>query len=116
MEEHTTERITFIDNEKDAYIKLSNASFSWGFKVKENQNSKKAILEMEEVSEPALRDINLDLKHDDLIIVVGQVGAGKTTLLYSIMEETPICSGSREITGTIAYVEQEPFIYSETIK
>ena len=60
--------------------------------------------------------MNLDLKHDDLLVVVGQVGAGKTTLLHSIMEETRRCSGSHKVVGTISYVEQEPFIFSGTIK
>ena len=32
------------------------------------------------------------------------------------MEETRISKGSRKIEGTIAYVEQEPFIISGTIK
>jgi len=56
------------------------------------------------------------LKHDDLLVVVGQVGSGKTTLLYSIMEETRKNFGSCFIKGTIAYVEQEPFIFSGSIK
>jgi len=50
------------------------------------------------------------------MIVVGQVGTGKTTLLYSIMNETKLCSGSMSVKGTIAYVEQEPYIYSGSIK
>jgi ABC-type multidrug transport system fused ATPase/permease subunit len=32
------------------------------------------------------------------------------------MEETKICSGDFKIQGTVAYVEQEPFIYSASIK
>ena len=51
-----------------------------------------------------------------LVVVVGQVGSGKTTLLYSIMEETRVSEGSCRVTGTVAYVEQEPFIFSGTIK
>lgn len=50
------------------------------------------------------------------MIVVGKVGSGKTTLLYSLMEETKLCSGVQKIKGSIAYVEQEPFIYSASIK
>ena len=56
------------------------------------------------------------MKYNDHLIVVGQVGCGKTTLLYSLMEETKICSGDFKIQGTVAYVEQEPFIYSASIK
>jgi ABC-type multidrug transport system fused ATPase/permease subunit len=32
------------------------------------------------------------------------------------MEETRIAAGSSQVRGTIAYVEQEPFIFSGTIK
>jgi ABC-type transport system involved in cytochrome bd biosynthesis fused ATPase/permease subunit len=56
------------------------------------------------------------LKHDDMIVVVGQVGTGKTTFLHSIMQETSKCAGTAEIKGTIAYVEQEPFIFGATVK
>lgn len=32
------------------------------------------------------------------------------------MNETKLCSGTCEVKGTIAYVEQEPFIYSASVK
>jgi len=50
------------------------------------------------------------------MIVVGKVGTGKTTLLFSIMEETKMMGGNISTKGTIAYVEQEPYIYSASIK
>lgn len=71
---------------------------------------------IEEVSEPAISDVNISLKHDDFLVVVGMVGAGKTTLLHSIMEETNRRGGEQTVKGTVAYVEQEPFIFSATIK
>ena len=50
------------------------------------------------------------------MIVVGKVGSGKTTLLHSIIEETRKMSGSLTVKGSVAYVEQEPYIFSTTIK
>ena len=50
------------------------------------------------------------------MIVVGKVGSGKTTLLHSLMEETKKITGSVTIKGNIAYVEQEPYIFSTSIK
>ena len=50
------------------------------------------------------------------MVVVGKVGSGKTTLLHSIMEETRLVQGQQTIKGTVAYVEQEPFIISGSIK
>lgn len=47
---------------------------------------------------------------------MGMVGCGKTTLLHAIMGETSKQSGECTVRGSIAYVEQEPFIYSATIR
>ena len=43
---------------------------------------------------PVLSGINLDLRHDSLLVVVGRIGSGKTSLLYSVMEETIRQEGS----------------------
>lgn len=48
--------------------------------------------------------------------VVGQVACGKTSLLYSIMQETGVMKGNASVIGSIAYVEQEPFIFSASVK
>jgi ATP-binding cassette subfamily C (CFTR/MRP) protein 4 len=60
--------------------------------------------------------MNFDLKHDSLLMVAGKIGSGKTTLLFSIMEENRRIKGSLDIRGKIAYVEQEPFIFSSTVE
>ena len=44
------------------------------------------------------------------------VGSGKSSLLHSIMEQTNLVKGSLNVRGTIAYVEQEPFILSSSIR
>ena len=51
-----------------------------------------------------------------MVIVIGAVGSGKTTLLYSLMHETSRTKGSHDQSGSLAYVEQEPFIYSASVK
>lgn len=56
------------------------------------------------------------MKRGDFLAVVGQVGCGKTSLLYSIMEETGVMKGKTSVVGSIAYVEQEPFIFSQSVK
>jgi ABC-type transport system involved in cytochrome bd biosynthesis fused ATPase/permease subunit len=60
--------------------------------------------------------VNLSLRSKDLLVVVGKVGSGKTTFLHSIMGETKLVKGSVSVKGTIAYVEQEPFILSSSVK
>lgn len=61
-------------------------------------------------------NMNFEVNPGELMVIVGQVGCGKTTTLMSILEETNRVSGSLEVTGTIAYVEQEPFIISSSIR
>jgi len=70
---------------------------------------------LDTVDEPVLNNININLKSKDFLTVVGKVGCGKTSLLYSIMEETLLLKGERTVNGTIAYVEQEPFIFSASV-
>lgn len=71
---------------------------------------------VEKSNNPIVEDLNFKLKPSDLLVVVGQVGSGKTTLLHAIMDETKILDGKKKVRGSIAYVEQEPFIISGTIK
>lgn len=49
-------------------------------------------------------------------MVAGTIGSGKTTLLYAIMEENKRMSGNLNIKGKVAYVEQEPFIFSGSVE
>ena len=63
-----------------------------------------------------LSEINFELKTGDLMIVVGSVGSGKTSLLHALMNETNKTGGSQIVKGRIAYVEQEPFIFSASIR
>ena len=48
--------------------------------------------------------------------VVGKVGSGKSSLIATIMQETHITSGSLEVNGQVAYVEQEPTIFSDSVR
>lgn len=50
------------------------------------------------------------------MVIIGFVGSGKTTLLKSILNETKLYKGDLEVKGSIAYVEQEPFIFPGTVK
>lgn len=50
------------------------------------------------------------------MVVVGRIGSGKTSLLYSIMDETVKKAGKHQVRGRLAYVEQEPFIFSGSIQ
>ena len=51
----------------------------------------------------------------DLLVIVGKIGAGKSSFLYSILDETVKTRGLHRVCGRVAYVEQEPFIFSGSI-
>lgn len=71
---------------------------------------------IEEVEEPTISKLDFEMKHDSTLMICGKIGCGKTTLLHAIMSETSHCGGNFEVRGKVAYVEQEPFIISGSIK
>lgn len=107
---------TEISKDKIAGEIIADKSESIKEQPKKQGELDKFKLKVERVEKPILTDINIDMKIGDFLVVVGQVGCGKTSLLHSIMEETLVSAGSSIVEGSIAYVEQEPFIYSATVK
>ena len=82
----------------------------------QKKKNNKFALELDEIKSNILTDININMKSGDFLAVVGQVGCGKTSLLYSIMDETIVNGGTSSVVGSIAYVEQEPFIISDSVE
>lgn len=85
MEEHKKLYSTNLEAKKG--VKVEDGSFTWGFKVKENQSQTVQKLTLEKVESPTLQGINIDLKMGQLLLVAGKIGCGKTTLLHGLMEE-----------------------------
>ena len=73
-------------------------------------------LHLKATKAPVLQDISISLEQKELLVVIGKIGAGKTSLLLSIMNETLRLKGEHRVHGKIALVEQDPFIFSGTIK
>lgn len=96
-------------------VKLENASMSWGFSILKGKNPKQAKVD-EEHYDVNLSSINLEARSGELVAVVGAVGSGKSTLLMAIMHELKTLDGSVKTNGRKAYVEQEPFVMSGTVK
>lgn len=64
----------------------------------------------------SLRNITFSLKQGELCAIIGSVGSGKSSILKTILEEMHLISGDLFLKGSIAYVEQEPWIMSGTVR
>ena len=64
----------------------------------------------------SLKDINLLIQGQQFYGITGRVGSGKSGLLGVILDEIPFYSGGYAKNGTVAYVEQEPIIFSATLR
>ena len=80
-------------------VQIKDGSYSWGFKIKKDEviDKNKALkdrLDLEEDTTAVLSEVNIDLKYNDTLVVVGKIGTGKTTLLHSLMDETVKLGGT----------------------
>lgn len=57
---------------------------------------------MSELTQPILKNINLDIYAGELVGVIGRIGSGKSTLLSSVILEWPFYLGKYEINGETA--------------
>ncbi|KAL4446519.1 hypothetical protein ABPG74_001260 [Tetrahymena malaccensis] len=105
------------------------------FKIKENQMAsldgkntyENAVLDNGEIKmknfyaywkgeEPVLKNIDLHIQQGEFVSIVGKIGSGKSTLLNCILKEVPKFRGSFAFKGRLAYVEQEPYIFSSSVR
>jgi len=129
-----------IDNDNDKYaIIIKNASLSWlssETKILENEIKGKDYKPIDpddgieltekrnEVDENVqnnrsintLVNINLSFEKGKCYCVIGPVGAGKSSLLSAILGNLILKTGNVQVSGSIAYHEQQPWIINNTIK
>ena len=67
-------------------------------------------------SGPTLKNINLDIKKGELVMITGRVGSGKSSLLAAILGEINTLEGHVSRSGTIAYVPQSCWIRNASVK
>ena len=63
-----------------------------------------------------LSDVNLQIKREKLVAVVGPVGSGKSSLLNGLLGELILKEGSVRVNGIVAYCDQRAWILNATIK
>ncbi|KAM3195238.1 hypothetical protein ACQJBY_071375 [Aegilops geniculata] len=84
----------------DYPIEMNLCSFSWD----------------ENTSKPTLKNINLIVKGGEKIAICGEVGSGKSTLLAAVLGEVPKTEGMIQVCGKIAYISQNAWIQSGTVR
>ncbi|KAF9435665.1 ATP-binding cassette, sub-C (CFTR MRP), member 9 [Entomortierella beljakovae] len=87
-------------NASDKYsIMVKDASYSW------YKNSP-----------PVISGINLALKKDCLLSVIGRVGSGKSSLVAALCGDLERVSGEIRIRGSVAFVPQQAWIMNDTLR
>ena len=65
---------------------------------------------------PTLKSMCLLVDKGDLVFITGPVGCGKSSLLYAIVREMSLISGEISCQGKTAWVGQQPWVFSGTIR
>ena len=96
---------------------MENAAFTWGFKAMEDKQmvNDQELPNVVSTGTPLISHLNLDLKYNDTVVVIGKTGSGKSTLFSSILRETQLVEGDLKVKGRIAYAAQQPFIQHGTM-
>uniref|UniRef100_A0A0A9VYF9 Multidrug resistance-associated protein 4 n=2 Tax=Lygus hesperus TaxID=30085 RepID=A0A0A9VYF9_LYGHE len=69
-----------------------------------------------EGEEDFLKNVTFDVNQGELTVIIGPVGSGKSSLLYTFLNELPLNKGSIEISGSISYASQEPWLFPGTVR
>jgi len=88
------------NSSNSSVISFSNFTASWS----------------EDQSKPCLDNISTVIPQGKITAVIGKIGAGKTSFLLSFLDEIPFTSGKVTRPSNIAYVEQEPIVFSDSIR
>lgn len=88
-------------------IKIQKGSFSWE-KTSKRENEEPGVL---------LKEIDLEVKNKDFIIITGKMGAGKSSLVQALLGQMPYLAGTKiSVDDSLAFVPQEPFLMTETVQ
>ena len=91
----------FVETGEVGRVRISGASFKW------DEDAERDV---------TLRDINLDCKPGQLVMIVGAVGCGKSSLLSTLFRQITRLEGTVEVAGKLAYVPQTAWIMNETVR
>ncbi|KAI7968222.1 hypothetical protein EIK77_010392 [Talaromyces pinophilus] len=129
LEEEVTDDIKW-DHGMDEAIILEGASFTWertppdeldqkNGKSKKDSGKKEALIEPEvpeDLIPFKISDLNLSVKRNELIAVIGTVGSGKTSLLAALAGDMRLTEGSIRLGASRAYCPQYAWIQNTTVR
>lgn len=67
-------------------------------------------------SDPVISNINIAIKKDCLLSVIGRVGSGKSSLIAALCGDLERVSGEVRIRGSVAFVPQQAWIMNDTLR
>eukprot|EP00026_Physarum_polycephalum_P000601 Phypoly_transcript_00602.p1 GENE.Phypoly_transcript_00602~~Phypoly_transcript_00602.p1 ORF type:complete len:1161 (-),score=124.31 Phypoly_transcript_00602:13-3495(-) len=85
----------------DGTVVFHDASFKWNTTLS---------------SSNTLHALNLRINPGELVAIVGNSGSGKTSFLTAILGELYFASGRMTVNGSVAYVQQEPWIQNASLR
>ncbi|KAJ2233989.1 hypothetical protein IWW45_003763 [Coemansia sp. RSA 485] len=124
----------------DMAVRINNGSFSWKSTLMTSSSDANIISGSKQKSDVSLQiyrfpdepsvdqaredtlnslslaSISLEIPHGCLVAVIGSVGSGKSTLINALIGEMKQISGTMELSGTIGYAPQVPWVMNSTIR
>ncbi|XP_026834850.1 multidrug resistance-associated protein 1 isoform X6 [Drosophila erecta] len=85
------------DSSKPHPMSIENGEFSWGDEI-------------------TLRNINIEVKKNSLVALVGTVGSGKSSVVQAFLGEMEKLAGVVNTVGKLAYVPQQAWIQNATVR
>lgn len=67
-------------------------------------------------ADPVISNINIAVKKDCLLSVIGRVGSGKSSLIAALCGDLERVSGEVRIRGSVAFVPQQAWIMNDTLR
>lgn len=106
-------------------LELSDVAFRWPSSVAEiqpsenNHESNRHELEIPLVAseeQQPFGTFSLNIEKGHLVGIMGPVSSGKTSLIRAILGQMDVVKGIIQVGGSIAYVPQQPWIFSATVR
>lgn len=125
LPEQTEERHLLVSGSQPS-VELTDLYASWSqgarspMQASQVELAKRSPLEHGEESphgsKSVLQGVNLTVKKGELVIIIGVLGSGKSSLLSALSGDLKIMEGRVEVSSSIAYVTQEPWVISGSVR